>query len=98
MFLDHLVAGARRYVITVGPNGRPGIIRKERSQKLVTIVFAKWIFSGAHCIANREWSLALCCRSRAIGVYRGIGNGRRNELEGRTRLVRPSRRTQLRRL
>src|SRR5689334_25008957 len=98
MFLDHVVASACRYVITIGPNGGPRIIRKERSQKLVTIVFAEGIFTGTHCITNRERSLALCCRRRAIGIYGGVGNWRRNELEWPTRLVGPSRRTQLRRI
>src|SRR5262245_34806054 len=96
MFLDHVVAGTCWYVITIRPNGGPRVIRKERSQKLVTIVFAERIFTGTHCIANRERSLALCCRRRAIGIYGGIGNGRRNELEWKARLVGPSRRTRLR--
>src|SRR5689334_538770 len=98
MFLDDVVAGACRYVITIGPNGGPRIIRKERPQKLVTIVFAERIFPRAHGIANRERPLALCCRRRAIRIYSGIGNRRRNKLERQTRLVGPSRRTQLRRI
>src|SRR5262245_46542352 len=98
MFLDHIVARAGRHVITIGPNGRSRIIRKEWTKKFVTIVFAERIFTRAYGIANRERSLALCCRRRTIGIYRWIGNGRRNELEWTARLRRASWWTRVRRV
>src|SRR5262245_36156744 len=98
MLLDYVVAGACRHVITIGPDGGPGIIGKERSEKFVAIIFAKRIFTRAHCIADRERSLSLSCRRRAIRIHGGVGNGWRNELEWIAGLRGPSYRTRLRRV
>ena len=59
VLLDDVVAGAGRYVIAVGPNGGPRIIREERPQEFVAIVRAERIGARADRIAHRERALLL---------------------------------------
>ncbi len=61
VLLDHLVAGARRHVVPVGPDRRPWVVGKERPLERVTIVRPQRILTGADRIAHRV---------RAIGELR----------------------------
>src|SRR5262245_58921270 len=57
MLLDHIVTRTGRNVIAIGPDRRPRIVRKERPQEFVAIVWAERIRSGAHGITHRVGAL-----------------------------------------
>src|SRR5262249_12630 len=87
MLLDHVVARAGRDVVTVGPNRRARIIREERPQKFVAIVWAERVGTGADRVAHRVRALragllsalsALSARWLLSGLSGGAG-GRRKE-------------------
>src|SRR4029453_11443998 len=48
VLLNDRVAGARRYVVPVWPDGRPGIIGEERAYELISIVGPKRVGADAH--------------------------------------------------
>ena len=48
-----LVAGARRHVVAVGPDGRTRIVGEERPQELVAVVRPERIGARAHRVAHR---------------------------------------------
>ena len=98
MFLNHVVAGAGRDVVTVGPDCGPRIIREERPQKFVAIILAERIFAGAYRIAHRKRSLTLCRGRGSIGIRGGVRLCRRNQLERNPRLTGPPGRIELGRL
>src|SRR5215203_2445761 len=53
MLLDHLVAGAGRRVVPVGPDRRTRIVRKQRTEEFVPIVRTERIRPRADRVAHR---------------------------------------------
>src|SRR5262249_50339289 len=91
MLLDHVVARAGRDVVAVRPDSRARIIREERSQKFVAIVWAERVGSGADRVAHRVRTLragllsalsALSARWLLTGLS-GWARRRRKERNGR---------------
>src|SRR6266480_3423185 len=88
MLLDHFVAGTGGNVVAVGPNRRPRIVRKKRTQEFVAIVRAKWIGSDADRIAHRVRSLRSRRRRLATRLGRLVKLSRRAEKpDGLTGLI-----------
>src|SRR4030095_13891847 len=53
MFLDDIVAGARRRVVAVRPHGGTRVIWKERALERVTVIGTEWIGGGAYRVTHR---------------------------------------------
>src|ERR1035437_5899943 len=57
MFLDNIITRACRYIVTIGPNGRPRIIGEIGPEKLVPVILAERIGTGTYRVTHRVRSL-----------------------------------------
>ena len=84
VLLNHVVAGAGRHVVAVGPDRRTRIVRKERPHELVSIVWAERVGPGAQRVAHRERP-ERCARRRGSGSPAAATTGRRRDRVRRNR-------------